>query len=114
MINNPRDERILRHMLTWCIQNDEAHQQYDHSRQSFNQVSAYRNAVSMCLFQICELAGHLSDEFKDIHPELPWHQIRGMRNLLAHDYGNMDVDSIWETSRNDIPVIEEFCRTLLT
>lgn len=113
MINNPRDERILRHMLNWCVQNDEAHLQYDHSRQTFDQVSAYRNAVSMCLFQICELACHLSDEFRAGHTELPWHQIRGMRNLFAHDYGNMNTDSIWETSCNDIPVIEEFCRSLL-
>lgn len=110
MTDSLRDERILKHMLNWCIQNTEAHQQYSRSREAFDQISTYRNAVSMCLFQICELAGHLSDDFRSSHPELPWQQIKGMRNLLAHDYGNMNTESIWETSCNDIPGIEAFCR----
>lgn len=110
MTVNPRDKRILEHILSWCVQNTEAHQQYQYSRQAFDQISAYRNAVSMCLFQICELSGHLSDDFRNSHSEMPWRQIRGMRNLLAHDYGNMNTDSIWDTSCNDIPMIESFCR----
>ena len=110
MTDSLRDERILKHMLNWCIQNTDAHQQYSRSREAFDQISTYRNAVSMCLFQICELAGHLSDDFRSSHPELPWQQINGMRNLLAHDYGNMNTESIWETSCNDIPGIEAFCR----
>lgn len=107
---NMRDEGILRHILNWCVQIDEAHNQYNHSQQVFAENSAYRNAVSMCVFQICELANHLSDDFRNNHPELPWHQIRGMRNLFAHDYGNMDVVSIWETACRDIPVIAVFCK----
>lgn len=110
MTDSLKDEGILQHMLSWCIQNNEAHLQYDHSRDKFAQISTYRNAVSMCILQICELAGHLSDDFRNSHPELPWHQIRGMRNLLAHDYGNVDINGIWDTSCNDIPVIEQFCR----
>ncbi len=107
---NTRDADVLRHMLNWCNQIEEAHMQYSHSREQFDSVSSYRNAVSMCLFQICELSNHLSDSFRAEHPEMPWRQIRGMRNLFAHDYGNMDTISIWETVCNDIPVIEDFCR----
>lgn len=113
MITSMRDEGILRHILRWCAQIEEAHIQYNHSQQAFAKNSAYRNAVSMCVFQICELANHLSDDFRNSHPELPWHQIRGMRNLFAYDYGNMDVVSIWETTCQDIPVIEKFCRNNL-
>ena len=67
----------------------------------------------MCVFQICELASHLSDTFRAEHPELPWHQIRGMRNLFAHDYGNMDTTGIWETACEDIPAVEAFCRSFI-
>ena len=67
----------------------------------------------MCLFQICELSGHLSEDFRNQHPELPWNQIRGMRNWFAHDYGNMDSVSIWNTIAEDIPGIEEFCRKII-
>lgn len=107
-----RDENILRHVLNWCMQIGEAHDQYDHSRQVFAENSAYRNAVSMCVFQICELMNHWSDDFRNAHPEIPRQQIRGMRNLFAHDYGNMDTVSIWETACQDIPEIEMFCRRI--
>ena len=110
MNDSVRDVNVLRHMLSWCEQVNDAHRQYQHSKEAFSSNSAYRNAVSMCIFQICELANHLSDAFRAEHPELPWHQIRGMRNLFAHDYGNMDVAGIWETACEDIPVIEAFCR----
>ena len=108
-----RDMSIIKHMLGWCGQVNEAHIQYEHSEQAFRANSAYRNAVSMCVFQICELANHLSEAFRDEHKELPWRQIRGMRNLFAHDYGNMDTTGIWETACKDIPVIEELCRKVL-
>ena len=110
---NVRDESILRHMLSWCVQTAEAHEQYHHSREAFDQISAYRNAVAMCLFQICELANHLSETFRQEHPELPWQQIRGMRNLFAHDYGNMNRNSIWITACEDIPKVQQFCEELL-
>ena len=101
-------------MLAWCIQITEAHEQYKYSREAYDNISAYRNALSMCLFQICELANHLSEEFRQKHPEMPWQQIRGMRNLFAHDYGNMNTNSIWATIHDDIPGIEQFCRNLLS
>ncbi len=110
---NVRDENILRHMLDWCVQASEAHEQYRYSREAFDSISAYRNALSMCIFQICELANHLSEAFRLGHPEIPWQQIRGMRNLFAHDYGNMNTGSIWATANNDIPGIEQFCRIQL-
>lgn len=114
MTAQQRDESLLRHILNWCSQLEEAHMQYNHSEEAFRSISAYRNAVSMCLFQICELLNHLSEDFRNHHPEIPWHQIRGMRNLFAHDYGNMDITSIWATVHQDIPGIEEFCKKQLS
>lgn len=113
MTSAERDESVLRRMLAWCEQSEEAHVQFGRSQQTFIANSAYRNAVSMCIFQICELANHLTEDLKNAHPELPWNQIRGMRNLFAHDYGNMDMAGIWATSVQDIPEIERFCRNLI-
>lgn len=39
--------------------------------------------------QIGELVGRLSEEFIGVHSEIPWHAIKGMRNLHAHDYENV-------------------------
>lgn len=32
-----------------------------------------------------------------------------MRNLFAHNYGAIDIDLVWETATNDIPMLLTFC-----
>ena len=104
-----RDTLLIQSILRWGSELEEAHRQFEYEREAFNQNSAYRNAVSMCIFQICELTGRLSEDFRAVHAALPWPQIRGMRNLFAHDYGNMALDAIWQTAIEDIPAL---CRAL--
>ena len=40
---------------------------------------------------------------------MQWGPIKGMRNLVAHSYGSMSRDIIWETAVTDIPVLKAFC-----
>ena len=44
---------------------------------------------------------------------IQWGPIKGMRNLVAHSYGSMSRDIIWETAVTDIPVLQEFCEQQL-
>lgn len=67
------------------------------------------NAVAMCLMQIGELTNKLSQEFKDDHKEIPWRAIRGMRNMIAHEYGNIDEETVWETAENGTNDLKRFC-----
>ncbi len=39
--------------------------------------------------------------------------MKGMRNLVAHNYGSMDRRVIWETAVTDIPVLKKFCEEQL-
>jgi uncharacterized protein with HEPN domain len=39
--------------------------------------------------------------------------MKGMRNLVAHNYGSMSRDIIWETAVTDIPALKAFCKELL-
>ena len=43
MTAQQRDECLLRHILSWCNQLEEAHMQYNHSEEAFRSISAYRN-----------------------------------------------------------------------
>lgn len=52
---------------------------------------------------IGEAADHLSREFQEAHPEIPWPVIIGMRNRLAHAYFDVDLDRVWDTVRDDLP-----------
>jgi uncharacterized protein with HEPN domain len=107
---NERDIEILNSILKYCDQIDEANQQYNLSRETFEKNSVYRNAVAMCVLQIGEVVKHLSEEYKlRTMEEIPWYQIQGLRNVVAHEYGKIDPESLWETITEDIPRLCEFC-----
>lgn len=52
---------------------------------------------------IGEAANHISEKFRSDRPEIPWQQIVGQRNVLAHEYGDIKVDRIWRTATIKIP-----------
>ncbi len=52
---------------------------------------------------IGEAARHVSDEFQSENPEIPWMQIIGQRNVLAHDYGEILVERVWLTATKSLP-----------
>ena len=54
-----------------------------------------------------EAAYMLTKEFKSEHPELPWHQIEGMRHGLVHGYSNLDPKELWDTAINSIPALRQ-------
>ncbi len=73
----------------------------------------YHNAVALCILQIGELVGIMSDEFRASHTEIPWREIKLMRNIVAHHYGSVDHSITWDVVINDIPQLKEFCHSFL-
>ena len=69
--------------------------------------------ISMCVLQIGELAGKLTEDFKDTYNEMPWREIKGLRNFVAHEYGNIDIAELWNTIQEDIPVLQSYCKKIL-
>jgi uncharacterized protein with HEPN domain len=64
--------------------------------------------------QIGELSTRLSDEFKDeTSSQIQWGPIKSMRNMFAHDYASMDKETVWETSKRDIPALLRFCEKVM-
>jgi uncharacterized protein with HEPN domain len=61
------------------------------------------DAVSYAIVVIGEAASALKDAGPELAPELPWADIRGMRNRIAHEYFGVDVKVLWETVREDLP-----------
>ncbi len=55
---------------------------------------------------IGEASSRLAPETQDLFPSLPFRQMRGMRNIIAHDYGDVDLDQVWLTaSGNDLTTL---------
>ena len=109
MAVDERDRLILEKIVRYCDEIEYAHNEYQRSFEVFCSNSTYRNAVALCLMQIGELTIKLSQEFKDGHKEIPWRAIRGMRNVVAHEYGNIDEETVWETAENGTKELKDFC-----
>lgn len=108
-----RDAAILTHMLAYCDDIQETVARFGDSIEAFRADKAYRNACAMCILQIGELAGHLSQPFRETHAEMPWNEIKAMRNVVAHAYGSISVQMTWETIEQDIPALRQFCADVL-
>lgn len=77
---------------------------------------ADRRTVSAVAYQITiigEASNHVPPEVRDQHPEVPWSDMRAMRNLLAHHYFRLDASVLWDTATNDIPPLLPLLRGLL-
>lgn len=65
------------------------------------------------MIQISEDAKKLSDEYKLHRGNVPWNAIYGLRNRIVHDYGNVDLNVVFETLKHDIPeLLEITCMTV--
>lgn len=113
MLSVDRDRSIIRHIRDYCVEVEIAHADFEHSKERFMRSTTYRNAVTMPILQIGELSNHLSEEFKSKHRQIPWNEIRGIRNLFAHQYQSVDFEIVWSTSLEDIAFLKAFCEELL-
>jgi uncharacterized protein with HEPN domain len=72
-----------------------------------------RDAVAWNLDVIGEAAGAVSEAIRRAHPEVPWDRMRGLRNLLVHEYFGIDNEIIWVTVQNDVLPLAPTLRRLL-
>lgn len=108
-----RDYDMIRHMARYCREVDAALSSFGNSIDAFRENPVFRNAVSMPIQQIGELAKHLSDSFLSANADIPWRQIKGMRDWFAHQYLEMDADVIWAVATEDLPPLKAFCDSWL-
>lgn len=69
-----------------------------------------QQAVIMSLIIIGEAATKVMDRYPDFstrHAEIPWRNMRGMRNQIAHGYFDINLDVVWETVKSALPALLE-------
>lgn len=108
------DLQRLEHILDYCSDICSLVNRFGDDYDIFSRDTAYQQAVSFCILQIGELANGLSDEFRRTTDEsVSWKQIRGMRNVVVHNYGNISFQVLWDTVKNDLPALTQFCKRML-
>ena len=75
-----------------------------------------QKAVVMSIIEIGEAATKIAASDPDFvaqNDDLPWSQMRGMRNRIAHGYFDIDLDIVWQTVVSAIPTLHQQAEALL-
>lgn len=72
---------------------------------SFLEDNKTINASAFLIGQIGELVGEISEETQKNYPDIPWRNIKGMRNKIIHDYEDIDFTVLWGTITESLPVL---------
>jgi len=83
------------------------------TREMYGDVVQIRRSVERSVQLIGEAAKHVSPEFRAAHPAIPWRKIIGQRNVLVHEYGDVDDDLIWNLVVVELPPLVDKLRRLL-
>jgi len=72
------------------------------SEEEFYKNVEKQDAVLRRLEIIGEAVKHLPDEIRDNHPDVPWRQISGMRDIIIHEYFGVTLEMVWIVATEDI------------
>lgn len=64
-----------------------------------------RRAVERSLEIIGEAVKNISPHMKQLHPEIEWKSIAGMRDKLIHHYFGVDYSLVWDVIQNKLPTV---------
>ena len=60
----------------------------------------------MNIIIIGEMVTRLSEEFTQKFDHIEWHKIKGLRNIIAHDYFGVDAEEVWDIIKKHLPKLQ--------
>jgi uncharacterized protein with HEPN domain len=75
----------------------------DMTEEEFSHDVRSQDSVIRRLEIIGEAARRVSEQTQESNPEVPWRSMIGMRNLMIHDYDDVDLSIVWQTVKQDLP-----------
>jgi uncharacterized protein with HEPN domain len=73
-----------------------------------------QDAIVRNLQVLCESTQRIDEPHKARHPEINWTSIAGMRNVLLHDYFEVDFEAVWDVAVRDLPPLDKAMRPIIT
>lgn len=73
------------------------------NEERFRTSGLHQDAILRQLTIVGEAAKRVSVELRASHPEVPWRQISGFRDVVVHEYARVDLQEVWRIVREDLP-----------
>ena len=106
-----KDDKIYIEHILQSIDRIEAYLSgKDH--QSFSDDFMTQDAVVRQLEIIGEATKRISKELRNLNPLVPWSDMAGMRDILIHDYIDVDIDIVWKTASESIVMLKNLLQNL--
>jgi uncharacterized protein with HEPN domain len=71
-----------------------------------------QDAILRRITIIGEATKRLSKDFREQHPTIPWKEIAGMRDVIIHDYDEVDLDEVWTVINENLPQLLAYIEPL--
>ena len=82
-------------------------------KENFFAHGLVQDGVIRQLSIIGEASTKLPMTLKTQHPEIPWKEVTAMRNIIVHDYSEINLERIWGTIERDLPVLRKAIAAML-
>lgn len=82
-------------------------------RAAFMADDKTQSAVMRQLEIIGEATKRLSEEFRKVHPDLPWREMAATRDRLVHGYFTVKLDIVWNVVEMDLPQVKRYVGAIL-
>ena len=74
-----------------------------HAKEDMEKDAILRYAVERNFTVIGEAAKRVPETVRKENPHIPWKEMVGMRDIIIHEYDEIDLDEVWGTIERDIP-----------
>ena len=98
-----RDSDYLEHIANRIARIERATSGVDSA--GFRANEDLQAAIERYIEVIGEAAGKLSQDTRDLAPDVPWSQVIGARNVIVHGYAEIEPDRIWDIVRSHLPAL---------
>lgn len=86
----------IRHAMRFLLE-------HVHAKEDMEKDVVLKYAVERNFAVIGEAAKRVPESVRNDHPQIPWKEMTGMRDMIIHEYDEIDLDEVWGTIERDIP-----------